>query len=273
MAHSLSPVIHRAAWDSIGLPPDWEYRRCEVAPEELHSFVAELPQECLGLSVTMPHKQAIMPMLDVIDPQAQMIGVVNTVVHSAGITSGFNTDVYGITEALMGALRKQGRQGSLEGARGVVLGARATASSAIFALRSIGVTDIHVVGRSFSGQGSALVASHRMGVPIEQHTWSHVESVKAQCESADIVVSTVPARVCDDLAVLVQPRSGAVLLDVVYSPWRTRLVNAWEERGGVIAHGIDMLIHQAALQVRLMTGHDANIDVMSKAVMKAAGEE
>ena len=93
--HSLSPVIHRAAWAQLGID-GWEYRRLEQDGASLPGFIGGLGDDCVGLSVTMPCKQAVMPLLDAIDPLASAVGAVNTVVPSSGVLAGFNTDVAGI---------------------------------------------------------------------------------------------------------------------------------------------------------------------------------
>ena len=110
IAHSLSPVIHRAAWAQRGIE-GWEYRRLEQDRESLPGFVGGLGADCAGLSVTMPCKQAVMPLLDAIDPLASAVGAVNTVVPSSGILAGFNTDVTGTTSTV--AARRFGGPGSV----------------------------------------------------------------------------------------------------------------------------------------------------------------
>ena len=107
IAHSLSPVIHRAAWEQLRID-GWEYRRAEVTEESLPTFIGQLDESFRGLSVTMPCKQAVMPLLDAIDPLASAVGAVNTVVPSAGMLAGFNTDVTGIASAIRRACSRSG---------------------------------------------------------------------------------------------------------------------------------------------------------------------
>lgn len=262
IAHSLSPAIHRAAWEGLGLEGDWEYRSAEVDRAGLGAFIAGLDPQCRGLSVTMPCKQAVIPMLDVVDPLATAVGAVNTVVPGAGILTGFNTDVHGITTAIAEARAVRG----LGPARSAcVLGARATASSALAALGALGVTRTTVVARRFSGPGSVVVAAARMGVEIDQVLIGDTARAGAAL-AADIVVSTLPAGAADPLAALVRPGGLQCLLDVVYSPRDTALRRAFEAGGAVIAEGTEMLIHQGAQQVRLMTGHDPDTGAMRAAL-------
>ena len=262
IAHSLSPVIHRAAWEGLGLAGDWEYRSAEVDRGGLGAFIAGLDPQCRGLSVTMPCKQAVMPLMDVVDPLAAAVGAVNTVVPGAGVLTGFNTDVHGITTAIAEARAARG----LGPARSAcVLGARATASSALAALGALGVTRTTVVARRFSGPGSVVAAAARMGVGIDQVLIGDTARAGAAL-AADIVVSTLPAGAADPLAALVRPGGHQCLLDVVYAPRDTALRRAFEAGGAVIAEGTEMLIHQGAQQVRLMTGRDPDTGVMRAAL-------
>lgn len=262
IAHSLSPVIHRAAWERLGLADDWEYRSAEVDRGGLGAFIAGLDPQCRGLSVTMPCKQAVMQLMDVVDPLAAAVGAVNTVVPGAGVLTGFNTDVHGITTAIAEARAARG----LGPARSAcVLGARATASSALAALGALGVTRTTVVARRFSGPGSVVAAAARMGVGIDQVLIGDTARAGAAL-AADIVVSTLPAGAADPLAALVRPSGHQCLLDVVYAPRDTALRRAFEAGGAVIAEGTEMLIHQGAQQVRLMTGRDPDTGVMRAAL-------
>lgn len=266
--HSLSPVLHRAAWDSLDLPAEWLYERREVTEDTLPAFVRSLDDECLGLSVTMPCKQVIIPLLDAVDPMATAIGTVNTVVNAGGLLTGFNTDVHGMVSALRSA-----RTGAScpEPVQALVLGARASASSALAALGTLGVTHISIAARRFGGPGSVVMAATRLGVNIEHILWTQDDVVENALKQADILISTMPAGVADDVATRIANgaltlKPGATLLDLVYSPLTTDLVAAWRKAGGVVAHGLEMLLHQAAFQVQLMTGRQPDTDVMRAAL-------
>lgn len=260
--HSLSPVIHRAAWAQIGID-GWEYRRLEQDADSLPRFIGGLGGDCAGLSVTMPCKQAVMPLLDAIDPLASAVGAVNTVVPSSGILAGFNTDVTGIASAIRRACSQADRALPTSA---VVLGARATASSALAALGELGIVTSTVAARRFGGPGSVVAASSRLGVSIDQVLWSDRDAVLRAVSGADLVISTLPAGVADPLAEHMTVREGQILLDVVYSPRETALRSAFERNGGIVAEGTDMLIFQAAAQVQLMTGRAPKTDVMRGAL-------
>jgi len=194
--HSLSPVIHRAAWAQLGID-GWEYHRLEQDTDSLPGFIAGLGADCAGLSVTMPCKQAVMPLLDVIDPLASAVGAVNTVVPSSGVLAGFNTDVTGIASAVRRACSLAGCSAP---SSALVLGARATASSALAALGELGITSSTVAARRFGGPGSVVAAASRLGVTIEQILWSDSEAVDRAASSVDLVISTLPASAADPLA-------------------------------------------------------------------------
>lgn len=266
IAHSLSPVLHRAAWDSLGMGEDWEYRRIEQTAETLPGFISTLDADCVGLSVTMPCKQAVMPLLDAVDPLAEAVGSTNTVVPAASVLTGFNTDVHGIQRALAEA---RGAAGLGRVRSAVVLGSRATASSALAALGSLHADHLTVVARHFGGPGTVATAATRLGVDIEMVPWARTDAVHEVIARADVLVSTVPVGVPDSLAATLAPRPDQVLLDVVYSPRETALVRTWLAHGAPVAHGLEMLLHQAVLQVRLMTGRDPDIAWMRRALAAA----
>ena len=262
IAHSLSPVIHRAAWEQLGID-GWEYRRAEVTEESLPTFIGQLDESFCGLSVTMPCKQAVMPLLDAIDPLASAVGAVNTVVPSAGMLAGFNTDVTGIASAIR---RACSRSGIPVPSSALVLGARATASSALAALGELGITTTTVAARRFGGPGSVISAASRLGVSVEQVMWSDVSAVASAAARADVLISTLPAGVADPIASRLAPREGQILLDVIYSPRDTALRTTFEKAGGVVAEGTDMLVYQGAAQVQLMTGRSPDPAVMRHAL-------
>lgn len=284
VSHSLSPTLHQAAYRALGLT-DWGYLRCEASPDQLEQVVQALgappgPQGPVpvGLSVTMPHKQAVVPLLDAVDPLATVVGAVNTVVaqragRQGALLTGFNTDVAGI----VAALREGG--GTVPGPRrALVLGSGATACSALAALSELGATDITVAARRHAGASRALGAAHRMGLGIETLTWAPGKpdsdaQVAAVAAVADLVVSTLPPQAADPLAMALETappaRSQGALLDVVYDPWPTPLARAWSRRGAAVAPGWLMLLHQAGEQVRLMTGLEPPLAVMRAALERA----
>ncbi len=268
--HSLSPVLHLAAWRDLGLPEDWEYRRIEVRPQDLRHFCAHLDSQCVGLSVTMPHKNAVCEFLDVIDPLAEVVGAVNTVVPTAGILTGFNTDVYGIIQSLTNADNNIASTSSLvdSSRRAVIFGSGASAASALNALWTMGIKDISIAARRFNGPHSVSRAAHRMGVDFEQLSLADTQTIRERIRHATYVVSTLPSGIADSIVLPESLKPTQTLLDIVYSPWHTVLSGAWQSAGGHVVHGTQMLLHQAAFQVKLMTGREANVDIMRRALLE-----
>lgn len=259
IAHSLSPALHRAAYRELGL--DWEYQAHDVQESELAAFVAELDDSWAGLSLTMPLKVAAMPLVDFIEPMAKLVGAINTVVVQpvAGHRQlvGANTDVHGIVAALA-------EGGATRTSRGVILGGGATATSALAALGRIGVTRPLVAVRNRARAGGLLRAATKMGV---EPRFVSLEDAPELLADAEVVVSTIPADAGDELGAAVRPvREGALLLDAVYEPLVTPLGTAWTEAGGAFVPGTRMLLHQAAEQVRLMTGREVPVESLEAAL-------
>ena len=259
IAHSLSPALHRAAYRELGL--DWQYEAYDVTEEGLPAFVADLDDAWAGLSLTMPLKVAAIPLVDFIEPMAKLVGAINTVVVQpvAGHRQlvGANTDVHGVVAALA-------EGGVSRTSRGVVLGGGATATSALAALGRIGVTRPLVAVRNRARAGGLMRAATKMGV---EPRFVSLEDAPALLADADAVVSTIPADAGAGLAAaLPAVNGGAVLLDAVYEPLVTPLGAAWREAGGVFVPGTRMLLHQAAEQVRLMTGREVSVEALEAAL-------
>lgn len=263
--HSLSPAIHNAAYQYCGIPATFATH--EVSSEELAGFMADLPADLLGLAVTMPHKQAIFAHVDAVEPLAQAVGAINTVVACANVRTGFNTDVYGIAQALIEAAGSD--PDFAAGAPAVILGARATASSALAALGQLHVGPISVVARNFGGAGSISLAQTRLGVQTTPIPWRDQKAVHAALSQARVVVSTVPATVADVWAPQLRIGQDAIILDAAYHPWPSKLAEAGQALGARICSGHDMLLHQACQQFTLMTGQAAPVEVMRQALQAA----
>ncbi|MEU3189648.1 shikimate dehydrogenase [Streptomyces sp. NPDC006992] len=280
VAHSLSPVLHRAAYAELGLG-NWTYDRYQVDERGIGDFLAGLDDGAgrwAGLSLTMPLKRAVIPLLDGISPTAASVEAVNTVLFTEdGRRTGDNTDVPG----MVAALRERGIR-SVESA--TVLGAGATASSALAALAQIcadgsgdgsgigeiggtggtggigGIGEITVYVRSAERAREMRGWGERLGVPVRTADWARA----AEGLAAPLVISTTPAGATDGLAAAA-PAAGGTLFDVLYDPWPTALAAAWH---GPVLGGLDLLVHQAVLQVELMTGRGP----APLAAMRAAGE-
>ena len=261
IAHSLSPVLHRAAYAELGLA-DWTYESFDVDEAALPGFLEELGPEWAGLSLTMPLKRAVIPLLDGISETAASVDAVNTVVLTGdGRRTGDNTDIPG----MVAALREHGIE-KVETA--AVLGAGATASSALAALARICTGEITVYVRSASRAAEMRGWAERLDVGVRIADWSDAE----EALRAPLVVATTPAGTTDALAAAV-PEMPATLFDVLYDPWPTALAARWSLSGGAVVSGLDLLVHQAVLQVERMTGRaPAPLAAMRKAGERALAD-
>jgi shikimate dehydrogenase len=252
--HSLSPVLHQAAYDELGL--GWSYEACEVDVAGLPTFLDGLGPVWRGLSLTMPLKRAVLPLVDEIGESARRAGAANTVLLGEGRRVGHNTDVPGAVEAV-----RERWTGPLS--RAVLLGGGATAASLVLALADLGCRSVTLLVRddSRAAETVAVAARHPAGPEIEVRRIGG----PAPAPAADIVVSTIPAAAQTADLLDVAGRAG-VVFDVVYDPWPTPLAAQTIERGQVLVTGLDLLVHQAVLQVELMTGvAGAPLEVMRRA--------
>jgi shikimate dehydrogenase len=254
IAHSLSPVLHRAAYAELGL--DWSYDAVEVDESGLAEFVTALDAEWRGLSLTMPLKRAVLPLLDDLDPWAEVSGAANTVVLDDSGRHGSNTDVPGAVNAL-------GERSDGPYTRAGVLGGGATAASVLLALAELGCDRARLLVRDPARAAETVaVVERRGGTPRVQVGLLTEDLV----DEVDVLVSTIPAA-AQTPHLVARSRTAPVVFEVVYDPWPTPIAAAAAEDGRVVVSGLDLLVHQAALQVRLMTGSDVPI-----ATLRSAGE-
>lgn len=264
VGHSLSPVLHRAAYGALGL--DWEYDAHEVDAEGLAAFLAGLGEEWRGLSLTMPLKQVAVGLCTSVTGPARQVGVVNTVLmEQGGGLLGLNTDIPGLVSAwtAAGLLATTARR-PLRSA--TVIGAGATARSTVAALHDVGVGDVTFLVRS--PERAAPVTALADGLGMHTHVVPATEP--SAVPEVDLLVSTLPgaafAGPLSEAVDLLVARSQAVS-DVAYDPRPTPLVSAARAAGLPCAEGFDLLLQQAVLQVELMTGSTA----APLAAMRAAG--
>lgn len=264
IAHSLSPVLHRAAYQELGL--DWDYQAYDVDSGGLAQFFSTLDRDWAGLSLTMPLKVEAVPLVDFIEPFAKLLGVINTVIIGGRDATlqkvGANTDVHGIVAAL-------GEAGVERVQRAAVIGGGATAVSAVAALGQLGCHEPAVIVRSRGRAGAVVRAASAMGIGVRLVDLADTDAVRAALSGTQAVVSTVPAdagaRLAESLSDGVEVSRG-VLLDAIYDPPLTPLARAWEAWGGKRVGGERMLLHQAAEQVQLMTGELAPLAAMDRAL-------
>ncbi len=266
IAHSKSPLIHRAAYRELGL--DWRYRaiRCGEAP--LAAFLAGRGREWRGLSLTMPLKDEAYRLAHTLDGTARESGVVNTLLRLEGSDAprwaGFNTDVAGLARAIARA--------GLDATRTIVLGAGATAGSAILAARHLGATQVTVMARRI--EAAQALAERFDGTQGPAGTVSVRAAALASTPGSvaldsTLVISTLPGHGVDWDALAV-PAGSAPLFDVAYNPWPSAAARVWSSAGGAAHSGIDMLVEQALIQVRIFTQGDPETPLPDEARVLAA---
>ncbi len=262
--HSLSPVLHGAAFRALGLD-GWTYERVEMDGPGLPAFVRGLGPEWTGLSVTMPGKRAALEYADEVTPRAAAVGAANTLVRRESGWLADCTDVDGVTEAL----RIAGEYSPGADDAAVVLGAGGTAAAAVVGLAALGVRTVRLVVRDPARAAETVEAAQRAGLDVEVLRWADADFGKLAVDSAVLVNTVPPDAVRPHLAELA---GIACVLDVIYHPWPTALAEAVADRGGRLATGLDMLLHQAFGQSEYFTGQPAPRAEMRDALREATGE-
>ncbi|HET9872113.1 MAG TPA: shikimate dehydrogenase [Propionibacteriaceae bacterium] len=247
--HSLSPVLHHAAYAALRLK-DWSYDRFELTEQELPGFVAGLDGSWRGLSVTMPLKAAALELGEV-DELAALVGAANTVIFDDDQTRVYNTDVGGLMSAVRGG-----------GARRVdqvtILGAGATARASLVSAGRLGARHVVVVARSLEKAARLAELADALGVELDVAGW------RTALPAADLLISTVVAGAADHRAEEIAA-SAAVVFDAIYDPWPTPLAQAAQAAGRTVLSGLDLLVGQAVLQVELMTGLQVSPELLMSA--------
>jgi len=267
--HSISPRFQQAAFDAAGFPA--RYEAWEVPPDSLGDVVASLRSpDSLGANVTIPHKQAVRAFLDRIDPVAEAIGAVNTIVREANHLVGYNTDATGFARSV-----NEDAQTDLAGKTIGVVGAGGAARAVVAAILAEGATSIYLAARRIE-QARDLVrdlsplnlaeCSIRPVVLEESPRW---------LAEVAVLVNTTPigmAHRADEGKLPIQVdvlRAGALVCDLIYNPAQTALLAAAASRGARTLNGLPMLVYQGAAAWELWTGRAAPVELMRRAALEA----
>jgi shikimate dehydrogenase len=259
IAHSLSPALNLAAYAALGFH-GWAYDAIDCTAPQLHAVLERLDAGGrAGAALTMPLKRAVLPLLTSRDRLVDGVGAANTVIFGdePGRWRGANTDVAGLVAAVRGA-------GPRELSSAAVLGAGATAASALAALVELGLRGAVVIARRPEAADELRAAADRLGIAVDVQPWERAAVVS----EVDLTIATTPAGATDEMAGTLSARRlrpSGLLVDVVYSPWPTALAAAWSSAGSAVVGGLEMLVAQAAEQVRLMTGSWPPVEVMAAA--------
>jgi shikimate dehydrogenase len=257
IAHSLSPVLHRAAFGVLGL--DWSYEAIEAVGADLPRLFDD---EFHGLSLTMPLKRDVLPLLDDVDETAILTGAVNTVLFDDG-RRGFNTDVAGIVRAFA--------RSNIDSVDSVhVLGSGATAASVIAAVQSLGAESVTVFARTPANADPLVQLGEALGLPVLVRALDESTAAIAP----DLIANTLPGTAEHGLSFPEAVRGESVLFEVAYSPWPSALAQDWFAVGGTVVDGLDMLIEQALVQERIFVGGSPTVALPDEervlAAMRAA---
>lgn len=261
ITHSRSPQLHSAAYAVLGL--DWTYERRRVDEGSFTGELKRLDASWRGLSLTMPLKGAARAASHTVDRRGRLTGAVNTLLFEpTGTLLGFNTDVGGIVNALS----EQGIR-SLSTAR--IVGAGATATSALVAAAELGADRVEVVARRPEAVDALKPLGREVGIEVAASSFSASEFAEVP-----VTIATLPGEATlSDAAPAALARTGGLLFDVVYGHWPTALSSAWERAGAPSVSGLGMLLHQALLQVRIFTSGDVDAPVADEPRVLAAMRE
>jgi len=269
--HTMSPAMHNAAFAKMGL--DFVYVPFRVKPEDLPQAVAGMKAlNIRGLNVTIPHKVAIRSLRGELDPLAEKIGAVNTVVNDSGILQGFNTDAIGFLEALMQ------RGAEPKGKKVVVLGAGGAGRAASFVLAERGAQLLILNRRQELGWAEELAEQLTQAFGKEVRAMELTDGNLAQAlDGAYILVNATSVGMTPNTdetpvgADLLKP--SLVVFDVVYNPVKTKLMRQAEQIGAQTISGLEMLVWQGALAFELWTGAKPPVELMRKEVLRSLGQD
>jgi shikimate dehydrogenase len=267
IGHSISPIFQQAALDALGI--DAIYEKWEVTPEGVGDFVNGLrAPDSWGINITLPHKQAVIPLLDEVDEWATAAGAVNTIVNHDGRLTGHNTDGPGFLRAL------QVETGyDPKGTRALILGAGGAARGILLALARGGVDSLVIANRTMERAETLAKLAVENGVKSEAIPIAGNVLIKAAA-SADLIVNCTsvgmfhgPDEQGTPLTAAQIPAS-AIVNDVVYTPLETPLLMEAAAAGATALGGLHMLVYQGVLSFQMWTGQEAPADVMLAAATK-----
>jgi shikimate dehydrogenase len=268
--HSLSPVMHNKAFAELGLP--YYYHPFDVRPEDLPQAVSALKiMGIKGVNVTIPHKERIIPLLDELDPEAEAIGAVNTVIlTSDGRLIGYNTDGAGYVQSLQKETKID-----LTKSRVLLLGAGGAAKAIGVYLLKEGAAELVIANRTgekaekLAGHLDRYMKSKQLGqASVSVMDWSQLRGSKAL--DFQLVINTTSVGMwphVDQMPVELKGLcTSAVVSDIVYNPYETLFLKQAKGQGAQIHHGLGMLVYQGALAFKLFTGYEAPVNIMEEAV-------
>ena len=264
--HSLSPIMHNAAISHLGL--DYVYLAFPIKPENLNAAISGFSAIGLeGFSITIPHKQAILPLLSEISPVAIAVGAVNTVYRTEKGWAGTNTDVQGF----LAPLRSPSSDTSIDDWSqkiAVILGSGGAARAVVAGCAKLGCAEIHIVGRHPDKLAKFQQSWINSPLPVNliTHTW---ESLPHLISKADLLVNATPIGMYPqrenspvDVNLLDQISPGAIAYDLIYTPNPTEFLKQAQKRGAIIIDGLEMLVQQGAAALEIWLQKTVPVEVM-----------
>lgn len=264
VAHSASPAMHNAAFEAARL--NWVYVACHVPASRLDGAVRGARDlGWVGLNLTVPHKVAVMPLVDRLDEEARLLGAVNTLRFRAdGLIEGFNTDGYGLARALEEEFGIQ-----LTGRRVLVLGAGGGAGRALAvkcALEKVAV--LYLANRTMERMDDVVRRARQLGTCVEPVALADVMRV---LDKVEVIINATSVGLRPGDVLPLQPQRHHLVYDTIYNPPETGLLRAARRVGARAANGLGMLLHQGARAWEIWTGRPAPLDVMRRALQAAVG--
>lgn len=251
ISHSLSPVLHRTAYEKLGV--SGQYRAIEVTAEQLAEFISNLDETWTGLSLTMPLKEEVLKIADEVDELALQINSANTLVRSPNGWKALTTDVNGFTQALVA-------HGVTEFERVIILGSGATARAAAAACDAPH-RQISIIHRS--PEREAAMGKSVLLAKLDFASWGSKLGV------CDLLINATPAGVADSYSEKLGDQIQGVYFEALYNPWPTKMLTKWRALGGLGIDGLDLLVHQGIDQVELMTGKSVQRAVLAPVLRTA----
>jgi len=264
--HTMSPAIHNAAFNEMGL--DYAYVAFQVKAEEVPAAIAGMKAlNMRGLSVTMPHKVAVVPLLDRLDPLAEKIGAINTIVNDDGVLTGYNTDATGFLQAMLErGVEPKGKNIAVMGAGG--------ASRAVSFILADRAAELVILNRLLELDWAVELAgkiSQAFGKNVDALELNR-DNLAKTLEKTDILVNATSVGMSPDIDQTPVPsellKPDLTVYDIIYNPVKTRLLRDAEAAGAMIISGVDMLVWQGVQAFEKWTGLKPPFDVMKKEAMK-----
>jgi shikimate dehydrogenase len=268
--HSLSPVMHNAALAHMGV--DYVYLALPVKPADLDVAIAGFNAiNLVGFSITIPHKQAIIPLLSEVSPVAKGVGAVNTVWRTNTGWSGTNTDIEGFIAPLQAYNRDWSQ------ITPVILGHGGAARAVVVGCAQLGCTEIHVVGRNVQkvSQFQQSWENASLAVTLKVHLWEELPQLLPQ---ADLLVNTTPVGMYPhfdqspvDAAMMQGLREDAIAYDLIYTPNPTQFLRQAKQQGAITIDGLEMLVQQGAAALKIWLGQTPPVDIMRQSLQQNLG--